>query len=65
MLQNRNSVDADYAAPEEKRDIEESFGRRPIARSQTASEALVSSRSGITVILSPPSRQLVRHGSPE
>ena len=44
-------MDADYVAPEERRDIEESFGRRPITRSQTTIEAKIRRRTDITVMV--------------
>ena len=56
MLQNRISVQADQAASEEEREIEEAGGRRPVTRSQTASEAQGRLRCDIEVMLSSPSR---------
>ncbi|XP_065067477.1 uncharacterized protein LOC135693029 [Rhopilema esculentum] len=64
MSQRRNSIDAGYAASEETREINEPFGRRPVTRSQAASEAQVRRRSDITVMLSSPSRQEAQQGSP-
>ena len=64
MLQNRISVQADQAASEEEREIEEAGGRRPVTRSQTASEAQGRLRSDITVMLSSPSRQNIQQGGP-
>ena len=60
-----NSVEAHYSAPEERRDSKESFGRRPITRNYTSSEAQIRHRNDITVMLYPPSRHIDRHDSPE
>ena len=64
MSLDTNSVDTDFTASED-RSINEKFGRRPVTRSQTASENQLRRRSNITVMLSSPSRQEVRQGNPE
>ena len=55
---------ADRTASEEGIEIDEAGGRRPVTRSQTASETQARRCSDIAVMLSSRSRQEIQQGSP-